>query len=135
MSGFDLFGRGLVSSNRVRPVMESVHLITMVLDPFLLTFRSGTFRFPVTAVADLPETSLPLGGTLSIEVSRLTVHTIVDFRHVATMIVALDMLPSLAPFAKDRVAIVIFKCADAFDGIRLLLVRGGRVGNGAVEGG
>lgn len=64
MGGFGLFGRGLVSSNRVRPLMESIHLVTMVLDPFSLTFCSGTFRFPVTAVTDLPKTSLPLGGTL-----------------------------------------------------------------------
>lgn len=57
-----------------------------------------------------------------------------DLWYVPTMIVALNMLPRLAPFAEDRVPIVIFECTDAFDGIRFLFFRGSGVGNGAVDG-
>jgi hypothetical protein len=50
------------------------------------------------------------------------------------MIVALDMLPRLTPFAEDRVPIVILKRTYAFDGVRFLFFGGGRVGSGAVDG-
>ena len=131
-----LLGRGLIASARLALlVMEAVHLVRLVfalprLLPVALCTRS--FGFLVTTLP--PELHLPQSRPLAIESARLAVDAVVDFRDGISLVVAFDMLPGLAPFAEHRIAIIIFERADAFDGIRLLLVRRDRVGYGAVKG-
>lgn len=136
MIGFDLLCKGLIPGAGFRPVMEAVYLITTVLlDLLLMTLRTGPFRFPVTAVVLFSETPLSFRSAPAIEGTRLAFHAVMDFWHISAMIVAFDMLPGFAPFAEDRITIVILESADALDGIRLFFVRGDRVRNSAVYDG
>ena len=47
-----------------------------------------------------------------------------DIWHIHQPVVAIDVLPGLAPFTEDRVPIVVIVAADATDGVRLLLFWG-----------
>lgn len=81
-----------------------------------------------------PNSPLPFYGGESIDATWIAIFAEMDVGDIHTVIVAFDMLPGLALFAEDRVAIVIIVVADATDGVRLLL-RDDRVSTGAVEGG
>lgn len=115
--------------------MKAVYLITMLLDLFFVTLRTGPFRFPVTAVVLFSEAPLPFRGAPAIEGTWLAFHAIMDFWHIPAMVVAFNMLPGFAPFAEDRITIVILESADALDGVRLFFFRGDRVRNSAVYDG
>jgi hypothetical protein len=67
------------------------------------------------------EASLSLSGAPRIQITGLTVNTVVDIWNNATMVVAIYVLPCVTVFTKDGIAIVIFEWTDAFDGIRLLI--------------
>ena len=45
-----------------------------------------------------------------------------DVRDIFAVIVAFDVLPCFTGFAEDGVPIIVLKCANAFDGIGLVLL-------------
>lgn len=111
---------------------ESIHVA--ILD--LLPMRLGTRAlFPVAVLALLLVLSLALtfSGTATVEKARLAVNTVVDIRHPLVRVIADNVLPCLTPFTEDRASIIFIKGTDAFDGVRLFLVRRDRVRDCAIS--
>ena len=72
-------------------------------------------------------------GTATVEKARLAVNTVVDIRHPLVRVIADNVLPCLTPFTEDRASIIFIKGTDAFDGVRLFLVRRDRVRDCAIS--
>lgn len=114
--------------------MEAIYVV-LVLRFLLVALGPRSLGFPVTTLALLSEAPLAFCGTFGVDRPWLTVHAVMDLRHVPTVIVALDVLPRLAPLTEDRITIIILEGTDALDSIRLILLRGHGVGDGTVRDG
>lgn len=114
-----------------------IHMVTvMILCLLLLALCPRSAAFPLPDFALFPESPLSFCGALRIQVARFAVGAVVDFWNFATMVVAFDVLPGLARLAENGVSIIIFKGADAFDGVGLFLFFGrNRVGDRAFGSG
>lgn len=110
-----------------RPVYISI----LALSPLCLGARSLP---PVSVLTLLPDPplALTLSGASAIQLTGLTVDTVVDVRNSLVGVVADDVLPRLAPFAENRASIVFIELTDAFDGVRFFFVGRGRVRNSTI---
>jgi hypothetical protein len=121
--------RRLVTRSRFAPLRRVT--IRLVLTGLIFGGRSllfgglgaGTFGSPVAAIALFPEAPLSFGRTLAIKMSRLAVCAVVNLGHRATVVIALNVLPGFTPFTEHGITVIIFKRADAFDGVRLVVFR------------
>lgn len=134
MAGFGLLWRRLFPGARLRSAVKTVGLIVRVSRLLSLALRPRPLGFPVTAVALLSESYLSLRGAPGIHRPRFAVYTVVDIRHAPAVVVTFDVLPRLAFFAENGVAIIIGKCTDAFDGVWLLVFWNGRVRDDTADG-
>lgn len=116
-------------------MMETINLIPMFPYLLLVALRPGSFGFSVTAIALFSEALLSLRGAPTIEMTGLTVNTVMHFWDSPTVVIALDVLPCFATLAEHCVPIVIFERTYTFDGIRLLLVGLCRIRDSAVDDG
>ena len=113
-----------------------------ILGLSLMTFGTRSFGFPVTVLAFFSDSPLPLTfmSTTIVKGPWLAVDTVVHIRYSLVRVIAENVLPCLAPFAEDRIAIIFLERANAFDGVRFFIgcagVRGGTVddGRGAAMG-
>lgn len=134
MTGLGFFGGRLISNTRLAPLMETIYVFR-VLGFLLVALGAGSFGFAVASLALLSEAPLAFCGTFGIDRPRLTVHAVMDLGHVPTVVVALDVLPRLAPLTEDRITIVILEGTDALDSVRFILPGGHGVRDGTVRDG
>lgn len=114
--------------------METIYVFR-VLGFLLVALGARSFGFTVASLALLSEAPLAFCGTFGIDRPRLTVHAVMDLGHVPTVVVALDVLPRLAPLTEDRITIVILEGTDALDSVRFILPGGHGVRDGTVRDG
>ena len=124
MGSLGFLGWWLVASTRVRIVsFEAKFVYICVLRLPFIGFSARSLWFPVNALAFLFVTPLHLvfASTAVVEGPWLAVNTVVHFRYIHIGIVTGDVLPTVAPWAKDRMTIIFFEAANAFDGVIFLL--------------
>ena len=114
--------------------MPAVHLLGCItLFVFLfLAFGVGSFDLPVTATVEgLSVSSLSFRRFLCVKIPGEAVCAKMLFWHLLAMVVALNVLPGIAFWTVDGIAIIIFIDAYTFDGVFLLILEIG-VGKRAV---
>ena len=134
MGSLGLLSWGLIASTWLASLMiETIHVAIFGLSPCSLGTRSFS---PVTILTlfSYPPLPLALCGTSVVQRPRLAVDAVVHIWYPLIRVVADDVLPRLASFAKHRAAIVFIERTDAFDGIRLFFIGRDRVGKSPVGG-
>ena len=97
----------------------------------LMTLSRWLLDFLLSQAEFQPLCSLALGRTMDVNRPGLAIDAIVMVLfpwHFCWVVVAFDVLPGFASFAKNGIAIVILEVANALDGIFLLFFDGCAVG-------
>jgi hypothetical protein len=106
--------------------MPAVYLVgnrAILLVLLFLTLRAGALDLPVTTIESLSSPPLTFGRFLCVKIAGEAICTKMFFWHPFSVVVAFDMLPGIAFWTVDGIAIIICIDTYAFDGVFLLILK------------